>query len=163
EMHILISDHRDGELITQVVARLGFSVVRGSSTRGGSRALRELTWRIDRGHLCVTPDGPHGPRRRGHQRLSYLPSRPCLPSVAAGRTRRWWGGRWRSGHPGGRRAGLGFVFPGPSAPPPVSSRPLSVSPPTRTATPSRRLASKSNGACRLPCWRRKPGSNSFDW
>ena len=35
EMHILISEHRDGELITQVVKRLGFSVVRGSTTRGG--------------------------------------------------------------------------------------------------------------------------------
>ena len=43
EMHILISDHRDGELITQVVARLGFSVIRGSTTRGGTRALREMT------------------------------------------------------------------------------------------------------------------------
>ena len=36
EMHILISDHRDGELITQVIKRLGFSVVRGSTTRGGA-------------------------------------------------------------------------------------------------------------------------------
>ena len=36
-MHILISDHRDGELITQVVKRLGFGVVRGSTTRGGTR------------------------------------------------------------------------------------------------------------------------------
>ncbi len=41
EMHILISEHRDGELITQVVKRLGFSVVRGSTTRGGVRALRK--------------------------------------------------------------------------------------------------------------------------
>ena len=40
EMHILISDHRDGELITQVIRRLGFSVIRGSTTRGGTRALR---------------------------------------------------------------------------------------------------------------------------
>src|SRR3954447_20442098 len=38
EMQILISDHRDGELITQVVKRLGFGVVRGSTTRGGARA-----------------------------------------------------------------------------------------------------------------------------
>ena len=36
EMQILISDHRDGELITQVVRRLGFGVVRGSTTRGGA-------------------------------------------------------------------------------------------------------------------------------
>lgn len=84
EMHILISDHRDGELITQVVRRLGFSVVRGSTTRGGARALREMAQRIDRGNPCVTPDGPRGPRRHVHQGLIYLSSRTGLPIVGAG-------------------------------------------------------------------------------
>jgi lysophospholipid acyltransferase (LPLAT)-like uncharacterized protein len=84
EMQILISDHRDGELITQVVKRLGFGVVRGSTTRGGARALREMTSRVDRGHLCVTPDGPKGPRRTVHQGLPYLASRTGLPVVCTG-------------------------------------------------------------------------------
>jgi lysophospholipid acyltransferase (LPLAT)-like uncharacterized protein len=84
EMHILISDHRDGELITQVVQRLGFSVVRGSTTRGGVRALREMSLRIDAGHLCVTPDGPPAPRRSVHQGVAYLASRTGLPIVGAG-------------------------------------------------------------------------------
>jgi hypothetical protein len=84
EMQILISDHRDGELIAQVVSRLGFGVVRGSTTRGGARALREMTRRIDRGHICVTPDGPKGPRRQVHQGLAYLASRTGLPVVGAG-------------------------------------------------------------------------------
>jgi lysophospholipid acyltransferase (LPLAT)-like uncharacterized protein len=83
-MHILISDHRDGELITQVIRRLGFGVVRGSTTRGGVRALREMSLRIDRGNLCVTPDGPRGPRRHVHQGLAYLASRTGLPIVGAG-------------------------------------------------------------------------------
>ena len=84
EMHILISDHRDGEMITQVVKRLGFGVVRGSTTRGGSRALREMSLRIDQGNLCVTPDGPRGPRRHVHQGIAYLASRTGLPVVGAG-------------------------------------------------------------------------------
>jgi lysophospholipid acyltransferase (LPLAT)-like uncharacterized protein len=84
EMHILISEHRDGELIAQVISRLGFSVVRGSTTRGGARALREMSLRIDRGHLCVTPDGPRGPRRSVHQGVAYLGSRTGLPIVGAG-------------------------------------------------------------------------------
>jgi lysophospholipid acyltransferase (LPLAT)-like uncharacterized protein len=84
EMQILISDHRDGELITQVVSRLGFGVVRGSTTRGGVRALREMTHRVDSGHLCVTPDGPRGPRRHVHQGLVYLSSKTGLPIVGAG-------------------------------------------------------------------------------
>ena len=81
EMHILISEHRDGELITQVIKRLGFSVVRGSTTRGGARALREMSLRIDQGHLCVTPDGPRGPARSVHQGVAYLASRTGLPIV----------------------------------------------------------------------------------
>lgn len=84
EMHILISDHRDGELITQVIRRLGFGVVRGSTTRGGARALREMTSRIDSGNLCVTPDGPRGPRQHVHQGLAYLASKTGLPIVGAG-------------------------------------------------------------------------------
>jgi lysophospholipid acyltransferase (LPLAT)-like uncharacterized protein len=84
EMHILISDHRDGELITQVIKRLGFGVVRGSTTRGGARALREMTEKIDKGNPCVTPDGPKGPRRHVHQGLVYLASRTGLPVVGAG-------------------------------------------------------------------------------
>src|SRR3954451_19956170 len=96
EMQILISDHRDGELITQVVTRLGFGVVRGSTTRGGARALREMRQRVDRGHLCMTPDGPKGPRRSVHQGLPYLASRTGLPVVAAGMAFRdpWRLGSW---------------------------------------------------------------------
>jgi lysophospholipid acyltransferase (LPLAT)-like uncharacterized protein len=93
EMNILISDHRDGELITQVVRRLGFGVVRGSTTRGGARALRQMTERIDRGNLCVTPDGPKGPRRHVHQGMIYLASRTGLPIVGAGMAFR---GAWRA-------------------------------------------------------------------
>ena len=84
EMQILISDHRDGELIAQVIHRLGFGVIRGSTTRGGARALREMTRRADRGHLCMTPDGPKGPRRHVHQGLPYLASKTGLPIVGLG-------------------------------------------------------------------------------
>ena len=93
EMQILISDHRDGELIAQVVRRLGFGVVRGSTTRGGARALREMERRVVSGHLCVTPDGPRGPRRHVHQGLAYLSSRTGLPIVGAGMAFR---GPWRA-------------------------------------------------------------------
>ncbi len=84
EMQILISDHRDGEYITRIVKQLGFGVVRGSTTRGGARALREMLGRIQHGNLCVTPDGPRGPRRHVHQGLIYLASRIGWPIVGAG-------------------------------------------------------------------------------
>jgi lysophospholipid acyltransferase (LPLAT)-like uncharacterized protein len=84
EMQIMISDSYDGDICTQIVRKLGFQVVRGSTTRGGARALKEMTHRVDRGHLCLTPDGPRGPRRHVHQGLAYLASRTGLPVVGAG-------------------------------------------------------------------------------
>jgi lysophospholipid acyltransferase (LPLAT)-like uncharacterized protein len=61
---VLISEHRDGELIARVAQALGFRTVRGSSTRGASRALVGLAREIEAGHdVAITPDGPRGPAR----------------------------------------------------------------------------------------------------
>jgi hypothetical protein len=61
--HIMISQSRDGERVTHVAERLGWRVVRGSSSRGGARALLEMVRTLREptlaGHLV---DGPRGPR-----------------------------------------------------------------------------------------------------
>ena len=78
--HILISQHRDGELISRIVKRFGFGSVRGSSTRGGSLALRQLI-RLGRSgtDLIVTPDGPKGPRQVVQKGVMYLAQATGLP------------------------------------------------------------------------------------
>jgi lysophospholipid acyltransferase (LPLAT)-like uncharacterized protein len=59
---LLISEHRDGEIIAQIAERLGYTTVRGSTSRGGGRALIGLMRAVDAGHdAAVTPDGPRGP------------------------------------------------------------------------------------------------------
>ena len=59
---ILISEHRDGEIIAQVAARFGCRSIRGSTTRGGSRALLALARELEEGRdAAITPDGPRGP------------------------------------------------------------------------------------------------------
>jgi lysophospholipid acyltransferase (LPLAT)-like uncharacterized protein len=61
---IVISEHRDGEIIAQIAESLGYATVRGSSSRGGSRALIGLMREIDAGRDgAITPDGPRGPAR----------------------------------------------------------------------------------------------------
>jgi lysophospholipid acyltransferase (LPLAT)-like uncharacterized protein len=61
---IMISQHRDGELIARAVRPLGIEAVRGSSTRGGRGALRKILRAYEEGaSLAWTPDGPRGPRR----------------------------------------------------------------------------------------------------
>ena len=59
---ILVSEHRDGEIITRIARTIGFNAVRGSTTRGGGRALLGLVAELERGNVvAVTPDGPRGP------------------------------------------------------------------------------------------------------
>ncbi len=80
--HILISQHRDGELIRRIVARFGLDAVRGSSTRGGAEAFRRLI-RIGRagGNLVLTPDGPKGPRQIAKVGVVQLARATGLPIV----------------------------------------------------------------------------------
>lgn len=62
---IMNSQHRDGELVTRAISRLGVEVVRGSSTRGWVGGLRGLLDAHRRGRdIIVVPDGPRGPRCR---------------------------------------------------------------------------------------------------
>lgn len=59
---IVISEHRDGEIIARIAESIGYSTVRGSTSRGGSRALIGLMRAISAGRdAAVTPDGPRGP------------------------------------------------------------------------------------------------------
>ena len=61
----LISNHRDGKLIELFIRVLGVYAVKGSSTRGGRAAYRNLGKVIEEGgHISITPDGPKGPRKR---------------------------------------------------------------------------------------------------
>lgn len=65
---ILVSEHRDGELIARLAKSIGYRLIRGSSSRGGERALLALAKELREGReVAVTPDGPRGPAR------SYAP------------------------------------------------------------------------------------------
>jgi hypothetical protein len=67
------SDSRDGELIARVLERIGFKVARGSSTRGGLKAMLQLKRFMDQGRIGVmTVDGPRGPRRKPKDGTIFL-------------------------------------------------------------------------------------------
>ena len=62
---VLISEHRDGELVARAAASLGFGLIRGSTTRGADRALISLARELKAGReVAITPDGPRGPARK---------------------------------------------------------------------------------------------------
>ena len=81
---ILVSTHRDGELIAQTVRMLRGQAIRGSSTRGGVAAVMNMLRDRKARHLAITPDGPQGPRRVVQIGAIYLASRGQMPLVPLG-------------------------------------------------------------------------------
>lgn len=107
-MRMLISRHRDGELIARTIDHFGLGTIRGSSTKsatksndaksdkakkdkGGIVALRAMLQAIKQGQCVgVTPDGPHGPRMRaggGIIAVARLSGVPIIPVAGATRGR----------------------------------------------------------------------------
>ncbi|MDP6588339.1 MAG: lysophospholipid acyltransferase family protein [Alphaproteobacteria bacterium] len=86
-LSVMISQHRDGEMIARTVGHFGVTAVRGSTTRGGSKALRELLLAVNNGqNVAITPDGPRGPRMRaqsGIVLLARLSGAPIVPATYA--------------------------------------------------------------------------------
>jgi lysophospholipid acyltransferase (LPLAT)-like uncharacterized protein len=93
----LISLHRDGDYISGVVEKWGFQVLRGSSSRGGTKALRQMVRLLRNGvPIAVTPDGPRGPRQEmklGPILAAQMAGVPVIP-VSAGNDRAWWFEGW---------------------------------------------------------------------
>ena len=90
--HVLASRSRDGELVARWMTRFGLVPVRGSSTRGGGEALRQLARALrEGGEVVVVPDGPTGPRevlKSGVIALARLSGAPIVPT-AVGASREW--------------------------------------------------------------------------
>ena len=93
---MLLSRHADANILDRVARMMGFGVVRGSTFRGGSTALRELAERAASENLTITPDGPRGPRRRLAPGCVFLASTLGIPIVAMGLgyARPWRLGTW---------------------------------------------------------------------
>ena len=91
DLRILISQSKDGEFITQVMDRLGFGAIRGSSkkktgdgakNKNGEQAFREMVRYVRDGNaVAVTPDGPRGPAevmQKGVAALARATGAPVL-------------------------------------------------------------------------------------
>jgi hypothetical protein len=84
DVHVLISKHADGQLIAELARHMGFDLVRGSTSKGGVEAVRQMLRISQTAHIAVTPDGPRGPRRQVQPGLVYLAARTGLPVVPFG-------------------------------------------------------------------------------
>ena len=93
---VMVSSSKDGELIAGPLKYLGYKTVRGSSSRQGSSALKEMI-RLSRSHtLAITPDGPKGPARSIHPgvfEIAVLGGVPVI-AVACEAKREWVVNSW---------------------------------------------------------------------
>ena len=82
---IMISQSRDGELISRIVNQLGMHTVRGSSSRGGGKALNEICEMAHRGyrigHIVDGPRGPFGVVKSGLVRIAQHSGMPIIPTI----------------------------------------------------------------------------------
>lgn len=108
---MLLSRHADAEILSCIARHLGFAFVRGSTSRGGVAALRELLDKSQSMNLAITPDGPRGPRRVLAQGPIYLASKLGMPLVLMGlgfdrpwRLKSW--DRFALPRPGSRARGI---------------------------------------------------------
>lgn len=82
-IQVLASEHPDGDLMGRSAARLGWGHIKGSSTRRGAAALRELAAALRNGlDAGLTIDGPRGPRgvvQQGAIELSRMTGSAVVP------------------------------------------------------------------------------------
>ncbi|MBN2476881.1 MAG: lysophospholipid acyltransferase family protein [Pirellulales bacterium] len=71
----LTSRHADGAFVANVLRWVGVSSVRGSTSRMGASAMRQLMRATEDKHIVITPDGPRGPRRQMSTGIAFLASR----------------------------------------------------------------------------------------
>lgn len=87
--HTMISQSRDGDRIAAVSSPLGVVAVRGSSSRGGARALLQAVRLLEKGHVVGhVVDGPRGPAgeiKPGLMLLAQRSGAAIVPMYAASR------------------------------------------------------------------------------
>ena len=94
---VIISRNFDGEWIARIIRRFGYGTARGSSSRGGVRALVQMRRDLADGHpVAFTVDGPRGPARVAHPGAAFLAGatgHPILPfhieAASAWHARSW--------------------------------------------------------------------------
>jgi lysophospholipid acyltransferase (LPLAT)-like uncharacterized protein len=97
---VMVSENFDGEWIARIIHRLGYTTARGSTSRGGARALVQMRREMAAGHAAAfTVDGPRGPAfvvQPGAVWLAKATGHPILPfhveGASAWATRSWDGG-----------------------------------------------------------------------
>lgn len=143
---VLVSEHKDGEIIARILELTGYALIRGSTSRGAGRALIGIVRTLrSGGDVAITPDGPRGPRHSfapGAVIAANRSGAPILPTVAHV-DRYWQMSSWD-----------GFVIPKPYARITVAYGPptiVNAATPREAAHEAPRLERIMDDTIRLAC------------
>lgn len=82
---MLISDHRDGKMIAEIIKPLGIQCLHGSTHHNSVYALKSLVSHLKKGSTVgITPDGPRGPRYHVSQGITFLAQQIQCPIICCG-------------------------------------------------------------------------------
>lgn len=85
DVTVLVSGSKDGDLSEALLEGFRFDIIRGSSSKGGARALRAMIAALERGSMvAITPDGPRGPRHSMNPGLAWMARATGFPILPAG-------------------------------------------------------------------------------
>lgn len=92
KMSAVVSRSEDGNILAETLEKLGFSLIRGSSSKGGDEVKRAIQQTLESGECVVlTPDGPRGPANQYKFGMVRLASEKRYPLVFAEihHTKKW--------------------------------------------------------------------------
>ena len=90
--HALAGLHKDAEIISRIAKKLGWKMLRGSSSKGGARAYKDLLKVLNNvGKVFITPDGPRGPQYKLKEGIikSAISSDAIILPLSGQATSRW--------------------------------------------------------------------------
>lgn len=81
-VHMLISNHRDGKLISKIISYFGIQTITGSTNKKGFEAVRQILQAIKQGDVIgITPDGPRGPREEISDGVLQIARLACVDVI----------------------------------------------------------------------------------
>lgn len=97
EWSALASRHKDAEIMALILKRMGFALIRGSSSRGGRQAINNIsdTFRSG-GRVAITSDGPRGPiyRAKPNSIVAAMEHGASIITISGSSSSSWVMGSW---------------------------------------------------------------------
>ena len=79
---VIVSKSKDGEFVAGPLKVFGFETIRGSSSKNGANAAKNMIKYVKKNHVAITPDGPKGPifeMKGGLTFIAYISKKPIVP------------------------------------------------------------------------------------